>query len=215
MSGGLFISLEGIDGTGKTTQAGLLAEYLRAAGLDVVLTHEPGGTPISEGIRGVLLSIDHSRMSPVTELLLYNAARVQHLEEKIIPSLDAGRIVITDRFTDSTIAYQGYGRGLDLSLIHDLDRIATKGMRPDITILLDLDVEAGLLRNRMVNKVDRLELEKREFHQRVREGFKALAAAEPERFFIVDAAEPVDAVTERIRTKICEILADSFPLLRG
>lgn len=214
MGRGLFISFEGVDGTGKTTQAPLLAAHLREEGYEVVLTHEPGGTPISEGIRGVLLSTDHSRMSPVTELLLYNAARVQHLEEKIIPALSEGKIVITDRFTDSTIAYQGYGRGIDFDLILSLDRIATKGIRPDITILLDLDVETGLGRNKMVNKVDRIELEKIDFHRRVREGFRALASAEPERFVVVDAAQPVDAVTGSISEKICEILSDRFPYLK-
>ncbi|MFA5354648.1 MAG: dTMP kinase [Thermodesulfovibrionales bacterium] len=215
MGRGLFISLEGVDGTGKSTQAGVLAAHLREAGYEVIHTHEPGGTPISEGIRGVLLSTDHAQMSPVTELLLYNAARVQHLEEKIIPGLNAGRIVVTDRFTDSTIAYQGYGRGIDLDLILSIDLIATQGMRPDITILLDLDVETGLRRNKEVNKVDRLELEDIAFHRKVREGFLALASSEPERFFIVDAAQPVDAVAEMIRRKVSEILADRLPSRKG
>lgn len=165
---GKFISFEGIEGTGKSTQARLLCEYLISKGFQALLTEEPGGTPISLRIREVLLSVDHMNMTPLTELLLYNAARTQHISEVILPSKDKGKIVITDRFTDSTYAYQGYGRGIDLKLLDDIDRMATGRIRPDLTILLDLDVETGLKRNRGINKTDRLELEDIEFHQRVR-----------------------------------------------
>ena len=131
-----------------------------------MLTEEPGGTPISRQIRKVLLSTKHDKMDYMAELLLYNAARIQHIKEKIIPALSKGKIVITDRFSDSTVAYQGYGRGISLKLIDSLDRIATGRMRPDFTILLDLDVETGLMRNKHINKVDRLELEDVKFHKK-------------------------------------------------
>ena len=153
---GIFISFEGIEGTGKTTQAGFLSERLRDKGYDVFLTQEPGGTNIGNKIRKILLQLEHKEMSYMTELLLYNADRAQHLTEKILPALNAGKIVITDRFADSTVVYQGYGRGIDLSLIMSLDSIATGGIKPHLTILFDLDVETGLMRNKGLNKIDRL-----------------------------------------------------------
>ncbi|MBI3592125.1 MAG: dTMP kinase, partial [Nitrospirae bacterium] len=168
---GIFISFEGIEGTGKTTQARLLSERLSAEGHEVLLTQEPGGTVIGNRIREILLLPEHKEMSYMTELLLYNAARAQHLSEKIWPSINEGKIVITDRFTDSTIAYQGYARGIDISLIRSIDSIATGGISPDLTLLFDLDVETGLARNRGANKVDRLELEDIEFHRKVRAGY--------------------------------------------
>lgn len=195
---GLFISLEGIEGTGKTTQARLLYERLIDYGFDVILTKEPGGTPIGESIREILLKIDHKEMSHITELFLYNAARAQHLYEKILPALKKGKIVITDRFSDSTIAYQGYGRGIDINLLKTLDDIATGGIKPDITILFDLDVEIGLKRNRGINKIDRLELEDIEFHKRVREGYLRIAESEPKRIRIIDASEPMFVISEKI-----------------
>ncbi len=205
---GLFISFEGIEGTGKSTQAKLLAEYLREKGHKVVQTMEPGGTRISLKIRELLLSPDSMEMDHVTELLLYNAARVQHIKEVIGPALDRGEIVITDRFSDSTVAYQGYARGLDLKLIDSLDVIATGGMRPDITILLDLDVKTGLARNKALNKGDRLELEDISFHERVREGFIRIAAMEPLRIKVIDCSESLAGV----RQKVVEILSE---LLEG
>ncbi|KAF0143693.1 MAG: dTMP kinase [Nitrospirae bacterium] len=203
MKKGIFISLEGIEGTGKSTQAKLLSEYLLKKGYKTVLTQEPGGTLISSQIRKVLLSTKHHRMDYMAELLLYNAARIQHIKEKILPALNSGKVVITDRFSDSTIAYQGYGRGISLKLIDALDRIATSGMRPDLTILLDLDVETGLRRNKRINKRDRLELEDVEFHKKVREGFLELAAMEPERIKLVKASKGIDEVHREI-VKIVE-----------
>lgn len=203
MKKGIFISLEGIEGTGKSTQAKLLSEYLLKKGYETVLTEEPGGTLISRQVRKVLLSTKHDRMDYMAELLLYNAARIQHIKEKIVPSLNIGKVVITDRFSDSTVAYQGYGRGISLKLIDSLDRIATSGMRPDLTILLDLDVEAGLMRNKHINKIDRLELEDVEFHRKVREGFLKLAAMEPERIKIVKASKGIEVVHREI-VKIVE-----------
>jgi dTMP kinase len=194
---GAFISFEGIEGTGKSTQCRLLAGHLRQKGLAVTETAEPGGTQISLKIREILLSLDSREMKPVTELLLYNAARVQHIEEVIRPALQRGDIVITDRFSDSTIAYQGYGRDLDLELIASLDRIATNRLRPDLTILLDIDVETGLRRNRAIGKTDRLELEEISFHEKVRRGFINLAAKESDRIKLVDCSVSVDAVHQK------------------
>lgn len=191
---GVFISLEGIEGTGKSTQSRLLAGHLRQQGLQVTETAEPGGTQISLKIREILLSLESRRMQPVTELLLYNAARVQHLEEVILPALRQGSIVITDRFSDSTVAYQGYGRDLGLELIAALDRIATAGLRPDLTLLLDIDVASGLQRNRAAGKTDRLELEKISFHEKVRQGFLELAAGEPDRIRRIDASGSIEEI---------------------
>ena len=201
---GKFISFEGIEGTGKSTQAKLLQQGLLGLGHEVILTEEPGGTLISLRVREILLSVDHTNMKPLTELLLYNAARAQHIEEVILPALNRGAVVITDRFTDSTFAYQGYGRGIDLDLLESIDKIATNGLRPDITVLLDLDVETGLKRNRRINKTDRLELEDVEFHERVRKGYHELAAKEPERIKVLDASVGI----EEINIVIAGIIAD-------
>jgi dTMP kinase len=207
---GVFISLEGIEGTGKSTQVRLLAGKLRSRGLSITETAEPGGTSISLRIREILLSLDSRGMTPVTELLLYNAARVQHIEEVIMPALNKGDIVITDRFSDSTIAYQGYGREIDLKLIASLDAIATNRLRPDLTILLDIDAETGLRRNREANKEDRLELEDISFHDKVRRGFISLAAKEPERIQLLDCSAGI----EEVHTKIADTVAD-FLRTRG
>ena len=201
---GKFISFEGIEGTGKSTQAKLLQQSLLGLGYEVILTEEPGGTLISLRIREILLSVDHTNMKPLTELLLYNAARAQHIEEVILPALNRGAVVITDRFTDSTFAYQGYGRGIDLKLLESIDKIATNGLRPDMTMLLDLDVETGLKRNRRINKTDRLELEDVEFHKRVRKGYHELAAKEPERIKVLDASVGI----EELKIVIARIISD-------
>lgn len=203
---GIFISLEGIEGTGKSTQAKLLSEYLSKKGYKTTLTEEPGGTSINRQIRKVLLSTNHDKMDYMAELLLYNAARIQHIKEKIAPALAKGKIVITDRFSDSTVAYQGYGRGISPKLIDALDRIATGCMRPDITILLDLDVETGLKRNRRINKVDRLELEDIEFHKRVREGYLKLAAMETERIKLINASRRIEEIHREIVRIVDRIL---------
>lgn len=203
---GRFISLEGIEGTGKSTQAKLLSDYLKDKGFDIVLTEEPGGTQIGLRIRELLLSVEHKGMTAVTELLLYNASRSQHIREIIVPAISSGAIVITDRFTDSTIAYQGFGRGIDLSLINSIDLIATERLRPDITILLDLDAEVGLKRNKGINKTDRLELEDLEFHQRVRNGYHNLAEKEPERIKLIDASAGIQEIHNRISSIITNFI---------
>jgi dTMP kinase len=198
LPGGFFISFEGIEGCGKTTQARLLSGGLSAAGYEVVLTREPGGTVIGDRIRDILLDLRHGGMTDFTEILLYNAARVQHLAELVMPSLARGKVVITDRYTDSTIAYQGHGRGIDLSVVMGIDGLATKSFSPHLTVLLDLAVEGGLGRNREACKVDRLELEHPDFHQRVRDGFLQIARAEPWRVEVIDASQSVAAVKEQV-----------------
>src|SRR4030066_1035439 len=201
---GLVVSFEGIEGTGKTIQSRLLYEYLVKNGYNVILTEEPGGTRIGLKIRDVLLSVENKEITPVTELLLFNASRAQHLKEVILPALNEGGIVITDRFSDSTVAYQGYGRGIDLKLIDSLDTMVTEGLKPDITLLLDLDAETGLLRNKGINKTDRLELEDLKFHKKVRAGYLQMAAREPERIKLIDGSGSI----EEIHQKIIKIITD-------
>jgi dTMP kinase len=208
---GVFISLEGIEGTGKSTQVRLLGSALRAKGLAVTETAEPGGTAISLRIREILLSLDSRGMRPVTELLLYNAARVQHIEEVIMPALNQGNIVITDRFSDSTIAYQGYGRDIDLKLIAALDALATDRLKPDLTILLDIDAETGLRRNREANKEDRLELEDISFHEKVRRGFISLAAKEPERIKLLECSAGIEEVHMKVAGAVADFLGRRSP----
>ena len=206
---GFFLSFEGIEGTGKTTQARLLSERLTDEGHDVVLTFEPGGTVIGSRIREILLLPEHLEMSAITELLLYNAARSQHLAEKILPAIKEGKIIITDRFSDSTVAYQCYARGIDMALIMSLDRLATGGLQPNLTILFDLDAETGLARNRDAKKTDRIELEDIEFHRRVREGYLAIAKGDPDRVSIVDASLPAAEVHARVWEIVSKRLKDN------
>ena len=201
---GILISFEGIEGTGKTIQSRLLSEYLVKKGYTVVLTEEPGGTHIGLKIRDLLLSVEHKEMTPITELLLYNASRAQHIKEVILPALKGGSFVITDRFTDSTVAYQGYGRRIDLSLIDLMEKIVTEGLKPDITLVLDLDVQTGLMRNKGINKTDRLELEDLEFHRRVRDGYLEIAAKDPGRIKLINASES----KEQVHNKIVSIVED-------
>jgi len=210
----LFVTFEGIEGSGKSTHVRLLAEHLRAAGHPVVETREPGGTPAGAAIRRLLLGADAPPLAPLTELFLYCADRTQHVTEVIRPALAAGRVVLSDRFSESTSAYQGYGRGLDLAVVRALDAHARGGLVPDLTILLDCPVAEGLHRiagRRQSHgqggvaplgatplELDRFERETQAFHERVGAGFRALAAAEPARFCVVDAAAPIESVHARI-----------------
>ena len=194
---GTFITFEGVEGAGKTTQAERLATAL---GPDVVLTREPGGTPIAERIRDIFLTSDG--ITTVTELLLLAAARAQHVDELIRPALEANRIVICDRFTDATVAYQGYRGGIDLALIHHLNRVATGGLTPDITFILDLPPAIGLQRQQSgKTHRDRLDREPLELHRKVREGYLSAAKAAPERVKLIDATQSPDAVHAAILTK--------------
>ena len=188
--GGLFITFEGIDGCGKSTQSELLAQELSKRGSQVVVTREPGGTIIGEDIRQLLISDASVHIAPITELLLYVAARAQHVAELIKPSLAAGNIVISDRYTDSAIAFQGYGRGLDLSMIEELNSLATGGLVPDLTIVFDLDPATARTRlgSRPVGGLlGAFDDQHAEFHERMRSGYLSMARKEPSRIKIVDA----------------------------
>jgi dTMP kinase len=206
---GLFIAFEGGEGTGKTTQARLLAIWLREQGYDVVTTHEPGATKVGMRLRALLLDKSHTGMSPHAEALMYAADRAEHVSAVIEPALARGAVVITDRYIDSSLAYQGAGRGLLTEEIVRLNRWATGGRLPDLTILLDMPPEAGL--NRRTASADRLEAEPAEFHRRVRAGFLVLARAEPSRYMVLDAAEPTAAVSQEIKDRIQELLPDPVP----
>jgi dTMP kinase len=192
---GRFITLEGPDGSGKTLHSARLADALRARGHDVALTREPGGTPLGERIRALLLTRGEAPLGPRTDALLFNSARAQHLWEVIEPALAAGRTVVCARFADSTLAYQGYGSGVPLDELRDLIRIATGGRAPDRTILLDLPVEAGLRRKSPDDTETRFETAfDVDFHLRVRAGFLEMAAADPARWVVVDADRDAEAV---------------------
>lgn len=185
---GFFITLEGIDGTGKSTQARLLAAKLQEQGMSTVLTREPGGTPVAEKIREILLTESGEKISPPGEALLYAAARAQHVSVVIRPALAEGKVVICERFTDSTLAYQGYGSGLDLDLIRKANAIATEGLVPDLTFLLDIETREGWnrIQRRNNGKNDRMEAKGVEFLERVRRGYLELAGKAGERFVVLD-----------------------------
>jgi dTMP kinase len=199
----LFVTFEGPDGSGKTTQVARLAESLRAAGHDVIATREPGGTRIGDQVRAILHAPENRSMRPVTELLLYCASRAQLVSEVIRPHLGRGGIVLSDRYADSSLAYQGYGRGIDLAPLRAILGFATHGLRPDLTLLLDLDAEEGLRRRRgSGGEWNRLDQETVAFHTRVREGYLGLARAEPDRWVVIDAARGADEVQADIRAEV-------------
>lgn len=199
MSKGLLISIEGPDGAGKTSALKVLLPRLREVyPAQVIMTREPGGVAIAEQIREVILDIDNTAMDAKTELLLYIAARRQHLVEKVLPELENGNMVIMDRFIDSSVAYQGAGRGLDQDEVAWLNNYATDGHKPDLTLLFDVDSETGLARIAAngEREVNRLDLEKLDMHQRVRQGYLDLAEAEPERIKRIDASQTLEEVVE-------------------
>jgi dTMP kinase len=197
----LFITFEGPDGSGKTTQAKMLSDYLVSRGMAVLHTREPGGTAISEQIREVILSTRNQSIGNETEALLYSAARAQIVAELIRPALAAGKIVVCDRYADSTMAYQGYGLGLDLQALRVITQFATGGLSPDLTFYVDVPVELGLAR-RHRGETNRLDLKDQVYHSRVREGFLKMSQDEPRRWIVIDGTRSVDEVQEEIRAKL-------------
>jgi len=203
MPHGLFLTFEGMDGSGKTTQLRRLAGRLRSAGRTVLETAEPGGTAIGRKIRQILLDAASQELSPTAELLLYFASRAQNVDETILPALARGEIVLADRFTDSTLAYQGCGRGLGAETVLALDRIACRGLKPDLTLLVEIDVETSLARARARNAAGssgetRMDEQSLDFHRKVFEAYHALAAREPQRIRRIDGNQDMDAVEQQI-----------------
>ena len=204
---GVFITFEGCEGCGKSTQVRELENHLKAQGYEVVSTREPGGTSVAESIRSILLDPGNETLSPVTELLLYEAARAQHVRERILPALEAGKTVLSDRFFDSTTAYQGAGRGLGAEDVVRLHAIATGGLTPDLTIVIDVPAALGLARATQGGS-DRIEREKIDFHERVRAEFLRLAQAEPDRVSVVDGTKSIDDVAAAIREIVDLVLTE-------
>ncbi len=198
----MFITLEGPEGSGKTSQIPILAEYLRYQGFEVVTTREPGGTPISDQIRDVLTSMKNTGMVPRAEILLFLAARAQLVDQVIKPALADGKVVLCDRYGDSTLAYQGYGHQLDLDTLKRMLTFATDGLKPDLTLYLDIDVEAGLQRKIKKDEWNRLDAYEVAFHQRVRHGYHCLMADEPERWVMIDASQAMEHVQKQMQETV-------------
>ena len=207
-----FVTFEGPEGSGKTTKARLLADYLQSRGFPVLLTREPGGTAISEQIREVLLSTRNQAMQHETEALLFSAARAQIIAELIRPALAAGKIVICDRYADSTLAYQGYGLGLDLDALRAITRFATGGLVPDLTFYVDVPVEIGLARKHR-GELNRLDQKDIAYHARVRAGYLEMAQSEPKRWIVIDGARSVDGVQQEIRQLVNQSISDQAILV--
>jgi len=201
--GAAFIAFEGGEGAGKSTQEALLAEWLTTEGRTVLRTREPGGTPAGEAIRAVLLGNEYSGLDPRAEALLFTAARGEHVERVIRPALDSGTVVVCDRYIDSSVAYQGIGRDLGVDYVRDLSLWATRGLVPDLTVVLDIDPQVGLSR---VERPDRLESEPIDYHRRVRQAFLNIAREEPQRYLALDASDSKDAIAATIRARVAELL---------
>lgn len=205
---GRFITVEGTEGVGKSTNIDFLCRLLQDQGIEIVLTREPGGTPLAEELRELLLSPREERVSQDTELLLMFAARAQHIENVIRPALERGAWVVSDRFTDATFAYQGGGRGVDIQSIELLERLVQHDLHPDLTLLLDLDVEVGLKRASARSVPDRFEQEKVDFFGKVRSAYLQRAENEPHRFAVIDAAVPLDNVQQQISVALSRYLSN-------
>lgn len=203
----MFITFEGSEGSGKSSQQAQLAEYLRGRGIPLLVTREPGGTEIGEQVRAILSDLKNTAMHPRAEILLFQASRAQLVEQMIRPHLEKGGVVLCDRYADSTIAYQGFGYQLvDLALLREIVSFATGGLQPDLTLLLDLDVEEGLRRRANGGEWNRLDAYELAFYQRVRQGYHEMARAEPDRWVIIDAGKPPDQVQAAIRSVIMQRL---------
>jgi dTMP kinase len=198
----MFITLEGPEGSGKTRQIVPLADYLRQQGLPVLVTREPGGTSIGDQVRAILSDLNNSAMRPNTEILLFQASRAQLVEQVIQPHLHAGGVVLCDRYADSTLAYQGYGHRVDLEQLKVLIHFATGGLKPDLTFLLDIDVQEGLRRKTRGGEWNRLDAYDLDFHQRVRQGYFQMVREEPDRWAVIDAAQPPELVQAELRKEI-------------
>ncbi len=202
---GIFLAFEGGDGAGKSTQSRMLADSLVARGLDVVVTREPGGTPAAEAIRHVVLTPEHAGLDDRAEALLYAASRAEHVARLIRPALERGAVVITDRYIDSSIAYQGVGRGLGPDVVGEINIWATQGLLPDLTVLLDVDAGAGLAR--IDSSPDRLESEPEQFHRTVGAAYRALAAGDPDRYLVLAAHGDRDAIAAAVLSRVDALLA--------
>lgn len=196
----MFITFEGSEGSGKTTQIALLADFLRQQGFSIVVTREPGGTPIAEQIRGVLHDVANEQMTAEAEILLYSAARAQHVGELILPALAEGKVVLCDRFADSTMAYQGYGRGLDLAALERITQFATRQLKPDLTFFLEIDASAGLQR-RVAGQLEmnRMDLQTQAFYERVGRGYQTLITADPQRWVRVNASHAIAEIQTELQ----------------
>lgn len=215
MSMGYFVTFEGVEGCGKTTQIRLLSEFLSNCGMRTVLTREPGGCPIADKIRTILLDAGNRALSPLAELMLYAAARAQHVTEVIAPALEAGKIVLCDRFSDATVAYQSFGRGIDRAVIDTLNLHACQGVSPDLTVLVDCNPQTGLERARRRIEAtsgpreERFELEELAFHQRVRAGYRQLAADQPDRFLVIDGSGSIEDIFVAISSQVLSRIPES------
>lgn len=205
----MFITLEGPEGSGKTSQLPGLAEFLRKQGYDLITTREPGGTSIGDQIRRVLFDLANKGMNPRSEILLFQASRAQLVDEVIRPALNAGKVVLCDRYADSTLAYQGYGHGVNMVTLREIVSFATGGLKPDLTVFLDVNVEEGLNRRNKGGDWNRLDDYDKEFHRRVYEGYQLLIAAEPERWVVVNAARPPEAVAAELQKVVLGRLVQS------
>ena len=201
----MFITFEGIEGCGKTTQIELLYTYLERRGHKVIKTREPGGTAFGESLRNSFLHTK-TKVYPLSELLVFMAMRAQHVDELILPALKEGTIVLCDRFTDASYAYQGYGRGIDLSIIETLNKLVVKGIKPDLTILLDCPVEKGLTRKAQSASMDRFEKEELSFHRKIKKATKSLSKEDPKRFFVIDGTLDINTIHKTIREKVEDLL---------
>ncbi len=203
---GKFITLEGSEGVGKSSNFQFIEEFLQSKNIEVVTTREPGGTPLAESIREVILSPREENMCDLTELLLVFAARAQHISQVILPALKRGAWVLSDRFTDSTYAYQGFGRGLSVDVISQLEKLVQKELRPDLTFVLDVDVSLGLERAMNRGALDRIEAEKIDFFENVRQGYLTLAKHDPKRYIVVDASPSLEEVQSAIEVELDKFL---------